>query len=428
MALEMATLAYPSPPLPLNFTNGWTGPLISRRQNSNLPDLCILPLGASITYGFESTDGNGYWKYLRDQLRFIGYEVNMVGSQRPKGMNNNDNKGHSRFTVQQVHGMVKPQYHIKPNLVLINAGTNDYWIKDINAERDSAGWMEEMVIDIFNNIPEVTVILSGLLPNRAFDDCNKALNDQYNALINKLAGQGRKFTFEDLINGTHPNNFGYKKMASVWYDAFQRAVVQEFITPPLDNGLLEGATTAVCDKHPGEYEFSAQTQQGSRADDGPYKHEGISQGYAFTVSLIHENLLGKTIFWADLDGDGCNKLIWYYNPIKAKGYYMVYFNWENGDNTAWTVINVNNMCNPEGVHWGDVDANGLDDFICIGKVGNMYVSLNKGGVIPQFQYHGLYHKNPRPSDTSQANVWLGDMDGDSRLDYCLVLGNGDIYY
>jgi hypothetical protein len=87
--------------------------------------------------------------------------------------------------------------------------------------------------------------------------------------------------------------------------------LQEFITPPLDNGLPEGATTAVSDKHPGEYEFSAQTQQGSGADDGPYKHEGISQGYAFTVSSIRENLLGRTIFWADLDGDGRDELIWF---------------------------------------------------------------------------------------------------------------------
>jgi hypothetical protein len=115
----------------------------------------------------------------------------MAGSQRPNGMNDNGNEGHSGFTVQQVHGMVKPQYRVKPNLVLINVGTNDCRIEDIDAERDSAGWMEEMVIDKYN-IPEVTVILSGLLPNRAFDDCNKALNDQYNALVNKLAGQGRK--------------------------------------------------------------------------------------------------------------------------------------------------------------------------------------------------------------------------------------------
>ena len=46
--------------------------------------LRIMPLGASITKGDpvpEGTHGNGYRKAIRDQLRFEGYEVNMVGSQ-----------------------------------------------------------------------------------------------------------------------------------------------------------------------------------------------------------------------------------------------------------------------------------------------------------------------------------------------------------
>jgi hypothetical protein len=42
--------------------------------------LRILPLGASITLGTMSSDGNGYRKALRDQLRFDGWNVNMVGS------------------------------------------------------------------------------------------------------------------------------------------------------------------------------------------------------------------------------------------------------------------------------------------------------------------------------------------------------------
>lgn len=39
-----------------------------------------MPLGASITQGVASTDGNGYRKWLRSQLRFKGWKVNMVGS------------------------------------------------------------------------------------------------------------------------------------------------------------------------------------------------------------------------------------------------------------------------------------------------------------------------------------------------------------
>ena len=49
--------------------------------------LRILPLGASITWGMKSTDGNGYRKALRDQLRFDGWNVNMVGSRSNGTMN-----------------------------------------------------------------------------------------------------------------------------------------------------------------------------------------------------------------------------------------------------------------------------------------------------------------------------------------------------
>lgn len=54
-------------------------------QNGTAKDfyLRILPLGASITFGVDATEpntGNGYRKFLRDQLRYEGWQVNMVGS------------------------------------------------------------------------------------------------------------------------------------------------------------------------------------------------------------------------------------------------------------------------------------------------------------------------------------------------------------
>jgi hypothetical protein len=51
--------------------------------------LRILPLGASITQGVDSTTGNGYRKPLRDQLRSQGWLVNMVGSKADGTMVNN---------------------------------------------------------------------------------------------------------------------------------------------------------------------------------------------------------------------------------------------------------------------------------------------------------------------------------------------------
>jgi hypothetical protein len=44
--------------------------------------LRVMPLGASITQGYLSSDENGYRKWLRSQLRFKGWKVNMVGSKQ----------------------------------------------------------------------------------------------------------------------------------------------------------------------------------------------------------------------------------------------------------------------------------------------------------------------------------------------------------
>lgn len=48
--------------------------------------LRIMPLGASITQGVGSSDGNGYRKLLRQQLRWKGWKVNMVGSKQDGNM------------------------------------------------------------------------------------------------------------------------------------------------------------------------------------------------------------------------------------------------------------------------------------------------------------------------------------------------------
>lgn len=48
--------------------------------------LRLMPLGASITEGVHSTDGNGYRKWIRAQLRWKGWQVNMVGSKQNGNM------------------------------------------------------------------------------------------------------------------------------------------------------------------------------------------------------------------------------------------------------------------------------------------------------------------------------------------------------
>lgn len=63
-------------------------------------DLRILPLGASITAGQGSSDGNGYREYLQQDL--AGMTMQYVGSLRSGSMADNYHEGHSGFTITLV--------------------------------------------------------------------------------------------------------------------------------------------------------------------------------------------------------------------------------------------------------------------------------------------------------------------------------------
>lgn len=63
-------------------------PTLQARDNDRFL-LKIMPLGASITWGYLSTDGNGYRNWIRQQLRNQSWEVEMVGSKRHGDMLDN---------------------------------------------------------------------------------------------------------------------------------------------------------------------------------------------------------------------------------------------------------------------------------------------------------------------------------------------------
>lgn len=51
--------------------------------------LRVMPLGASIVQGVQSSDNNGFRKLLRQQLRWKGWKVNMVGTKNNGDMKDN---------------------------------------------------------------------------------------------------------------------------------------------------------------------------------------------------------------------------------------------------------------------------------------------------------------------------------------------------
>jgi len=61
----------------------------------------FLPLGGSITYGLGSSHGNGYRDALHKLLE-PGNTVDFIGSVKAGQMSDNDNEGHSGWTIDQI--------------------------------------------------------------------------------------------------------------------------------------------------------------------------------------------------------------------------------------------------------------------------------------------------------------------------------------
>ncbi|MBE3047573.1 VCBS repeat-containing protein [Candidatus Bathyarchaeota archaeon] len=83
-------------------------------------------------------------------------------------------------------------------------------------------------------------------------------------------------------------------------------------------------------------------------------------------------------------------------------------------------LQTNLICNPKGLHFVDMNADGLDDCVCISPEGDLHVSLNEGNgsgdKLPTFKHIGLV----KESEGVQALVRLADIDGDGRADYGVV--------
>ncbi|CAH0045126.1 unnamed protein product [Clonostachys solani] len=462
--LLLLPLIVASTPAPLN-NAGHSAQVDSRQASQEKPFLLrIMPLGASITAGVGTNPQNGYRKPLRDQLRWRGWPVNMVGSMangNPVAFHNRQHEGHPGIVVRQMIGVANDTVQErKPNLVLINCGTND---ADPSKNQDIPGTgrrMEDVLEFLYSSITDVTVILSTLIPRKDAANANVTLiNNQYRALAQRLGNEGRKIVLAELNNGfldpntdyavndnIHPNEKGAAKLAAVWDQAIAEAERRGFLTAPINTGIPDyhdrddgGPVDTTCDVERGAGRGPIKTQVGYGFDDGLYSHaEGATRDLNLgTTKIPNPNGAGTSVSFAQLvnvnnidPGGERDELVYCTDtePDKTAGSCMMLLNVNGNFPNNPVRLDVGLSCLARGIRWGDVNGDGLDDFICINLCGNMYVAINEGGNPPKFvpTGNGGLIREGEPWG-GQDRVRLGDMDGDGRLDYCAIDDQGDIY-
>lgn len=222
-------------------------------------------------------------------------------------------------------------------------------------------------------------------------------------------------------------------MAAKWHQAIKQLDTNGWLSAPTNNVAFSDAAgaTTTCDKSfgSGSGDPRGKTQvlkalSPQIIDDGQYKHSSQAMG------KIHEGTYAgdDTVWFAQIVNNGAGRGGELDDWVFSQGEGVIYYRENLGNGVFGDKIYIPSLkttCKQGGIRWGDVNNDGLDDFICIGSEGNMYVSINDGGKPPAFRDIGLYKS--APSGYAQTNVRLGDIDGDGRLDYCVVAGNGDIY-
>ncbi|WYZ43081.1 hypothetical protein EsH8_VI_000780 [Colletotrichum jinshuiense] len=212
-----------------------------RHINSRAPALRLMPIGGSVTYGQGSSHGNGYRGYLRQMLIADGYKPEMVGSRKAGVMQENWCEGWRGFRIDQIDQKAQRCVPgILPNLFTVNAGSNDC-IQDFDLEHIGIR-IRAMLEHLWAASPYSTIILSTLLvtADERVEDRILRANQQYLKLADDLESEGCKIVVADmhgsdgpqryeLMDGTHPNDDGYKKMAKIWHRGVREADRRGFL-------------------------------------------------------------------------------------------------------------------------------------------------------------------------------------------------------
>lgn len=451
-------------------------PVLQTRGIGTQNALRILPLGDSITWGWSSSDGNGY---RQDLLKLLdGNSVKYIGSQTSGNMTNNDNEGHPGWKIAEIANIAAISTPQRPNVILVMAGTND-----VNGDGKVAPGAPDRFASLLDGLiaacPDAVIVAAQLTPIEAQDQDARAKT--YNAALPDIVDQRTKagkhvilvdmhsaMSTSDLADGIHPNDHGYQLMANTWFAGLQKAASNGWIGAP-----VQGTGRQACGGKPAWDGKYGQIASGVGSSDGPFKGgwtpvgklaTGVAPGASIRIADLDGNGLldyiivdkgsvsaylnqgynssGPTINWvsigqitteigdadgvrfADLDGDGRADLLWI-DP--SNGAVTAYKN--NGKSYTgwnWSKIGIINSGLPgdrASIQFADIDGDGRADYHVVGNKGEVSSWLNSGpGSSPTFVSLGQTAAGIGISD--QKGVHLVDLNGDKRADYCFLDKDG----
>lgn len=108
--------------------------------------------------------------------------------------------------------------------------------------------MDALLTKLYKEIPGTTIILSTLLPNGIAQNNVTEINEQYKSIYDTrhenneniiLADMSDLISTSHLVDKTHPDEYGYLKMAEAWLNAIKRATKAKMIGPKSKNATRD---------------------------------------------------------------------------------------------------------------------------------------------------------------------------------------------
>lgn len=393
----------------------------------SLPNLRIMPLGDSITKGSGSSHGAGYRRPLREKLTGRGANVDMIGTLHNGNMVDNDHQGHSGEFLMEIKEYWKRSIDARPNVVCIHAGTNNM---DKGRDLDIApDLMEEIVDGIFSRAPDVTILLAPVIwaNSDAMNRNTDAFNAKLKTMISAKQGAGKHILpvpvsigINDLDDMKHPNDQGYNKMATAWYEAILEANKRGWLKDPVkvDPNKLPGRGLGT---------GSTSGNGGSSCEGGNWqKRAGIFDGVRVwdeqgTIMDGVGNGSRDKLILADLNGDGIAD----YVIVDNDGTIRAWIN--KGSPKQWTSLG---KVNPKWgdilkggkIHMADVDNDGKADLIVVYSDGAAKVWKNTDN---GKKFESLDSKWATGLESGDK-IRFTDIDGDGYADYVILYKAGAV--
>ncbi len=218
----------------------------------------IMPLGDSLTYGYNSSNGGGYRLPLWNDLISQGANVDFVGSQQNGPENfDADNEGHSGWRIDQISAnIVNWLTTYQPQIILLHIGTNDIIQNDDVA--DAPTRLSNLINQITSTLPNATVFVAQIIPlNSSLDSEVVSYNAAIPGIVQAAGPNVHMVDMYDAVaasllpDNIHPSDYGYGLMANVWYTAllplFDLSSQAHQFSTDFENGSPQPTSTNVGD-------------------------------------------------------------------------------------------------------------------------------------------------------------------------------------